>query len=137
VSKGPTVKRKWWIIATATLAGCIGLAFVIPALLPSQPGVTKENFDRIDIGMTRADVKAILGPGGWEGISGGRGMKERSHIFWVNERAGSDVMVWFDDEDRVELRVWHGDDDRPALLKLLNYRPWRDQPPDLKILAVE
>jgi hypothetical protein len=56
------MKRKWWIIAVATIAGYIGLAFVIPALRPLRPGVTKENFDRIQIGMTRDEVEAILGP---------------------------------------------------------------------------
>ena len=30
-------------------------------MLPPGPGVTKANFDRIDLGMTRTDVDAILG----------------------------------------------------------------------------
>jgi len=55
------MKRKWWIIATATIAGCIGLAFVVPALRPWRPGVTEENFDRIKIGMAYDEVVAILG----------------------------------------------------------------------------
>jgi outer membrane protein assembly factor BamE (lipoprotein component of BamABCDE complex) len=55
------MKKKWWIIAAATIAGCIGLAFVIPALRPSKPGVTKENFERIQLGMTKTEVEGIFG----------------------------------------------------------------------------
>ena len=56
------MKKKWWLFGFATLAICGG-AVAIPALRQDGPGVTKANFDRIEDGMTREDVEAILGEG--------------------------------------------------------------------------
>jgi hypothetical protein len=53
--------RKYRYLACAgILAACVCLTLGIYALLPQQ-GVTKGNFDRIEKGMTMAQVKAILG----------------------------------------------------------------------------
>jgi hypothetical protein len=55
--------KKRYLGVTALLAGlvCVGFLgyFVIP--LASGPSVTKVNFDRIQLGMTKAEVQAILG----------------------------------------------------------------------------
>ena len=55
------MKKKWWLITAAIVVACVGLLVAIPSLLPPHPGVTKENFDRIKEGMTRAEVEASLG----------------------------------------------------------------------------
>ena len=54
--------KKRYLIATALFALCVCLALGVLALLPPRPGVTKANFDRIEIGMTVAEVDQIFGP---------------------------------------------------------------------------
>jgi len=121
------MKKKWWIIAAATIAACIGLAFVIPALRPWRPGVTKENFDRIEIGMTRTEVEAILGsPGRAEG----------KRMIWSDEQTHAGVLIRIDEEQRVQRKTWYGDDDRSVLTKLLDHLPWRNKEPDPEEFAV-
>ena len=60
------MKRKWIaIVIVLALAGA--LAISLPVLLPPTPGVTYANFSRIEKGMTREEVVAILGkPNLWD-----------------------------------------------------------------------
>ena len=53
--------RKRLLVAAGTMAGLAGVGLVVLAMLPPAPGVTKLNFDRIEIGMTEADIEALLG----------------------------------------------------------------------------
>ena len=53
--------RKRVILAAGTVAGFVGVALVVLAMLPPQPGVTKANFDRIEVGMTRVEVDDLFG----------------------------------------------------------------------------
>jgi hypothetical protein len=55
------MKKKWWLIGFATLAICGGVAVAIRALLPSGHGVTEANCDRIEHGMTEADLDSHFG----------------------------------------------------------------------------
>jgi len=55
-----TRKRRYLIVA-GILAGCVCAALGVVAMLPPQPGVTKANFDRIEIGMTKSEVEQIFG----------------------------------------------------------------------------
>ena len=55
------MRKQWWIIGLATLAIAGGLAVAILTLQPLGPGVTEANQDRIEHGMSEADVEAILG----------------------------------------------------------------------------
>jgi hypothetical protein len=54
-----TKNRGYLIFAAVLAALVVVLGFF--TLLPAQPGVTKANFDRIEKGMTRAEVEAIFG----------------------------------------------------------------------------
>ena len=45
----------------AGLVAFVGLVLGVLAMLPPRIGVTKANFDRIEIGMTRTEVGKILG----------------------------------------------------------------------------
>jgi hypothetical protein len=54
------MKRRFLILA-AGLVAFVGLVLGVLAMLPPRIGVTKANFDRIEIGMTRAEVGEILG----------------------------------------------------------------------------
>ena len=52
--------RKRLLLAAGTMAGVVGVVLVVLALLP-RPGVTKANFDRVQKGMSKPEVQAILG----------------------------------------------------------------------------
>jgi hypothetical protein len=53
-----TMKR---LAIIAVLPLTVAVILGVLAMLPPRPGVTKANFDRIEIGMTQEDVEAILG----------------------------------------------------------------------------
>jgi len=54
-------------LVVGSLAVSLGLALLLLAIRPWQdrPGITKANFDRIENGMTVANVEAILGESAW------------------------------------------------------------------------
>ena len=52
-------RKRLLLIASLPLA--IAVTLGVLALLPPSPGVNKANFDRIEKGMTRAEVEAIFG----------------------------------------------------------------------------
>jgi hypothetical protein len=59
------VWRRWRLVAgvVAVLAALAGVALVV-LMPPNPPGlVTRANAGRLAIGMTRAEVEAVLGPG--------------------------------------------------------------------------
>ena len=78
----------------AATALCVGIALGVLAVLPSGPGVTKANFDRIEEGMTRAEVDELFG---------GKVLLERLDQGWTwIADDGSEVWIGFrGDRDRV------------------------------------
>jgi hypothetical protein len=58
-------RKRRYLISAAVLAACVGIALGVIAMLPPRPGVTKANFDRIEKGMTRAEVNEVFGQEGW------------------------------------------------------------------------
>ena len=52
-------KKRLLLLAILPLA--IAVMFGVLAMLPPSPGVTKANFDRIEDGMTAAEVERIFG----------------------------------------------------------------------------
>jgi len=131
------MRKKWWIIAAATIAGCVGLAFVIPALRPPRPGVTKENFDRIEIGMTRAEVEAILGPP-TEDFAGVVAFANNGFdgTIWENDRA-DEAQIRFDENNSVKTKNWdEWPDDRGVFEKLMDQLPWRERPDRFRPRAI-
>jgi hypothetical protein len=52
------------ILLVASLPLAIALTFGVLTILPPRPGVTKANFDRIEVGMTKAQVEGIFGAEG-------------------------------------------------------------------------
>ena len=87
------MKKKHLFLVGGFLAACICLPLGVVAIIPPGPGVTKANFDRIEIGMTKAQVEKIFGGEGELGADG---------CTWHADD-GSFAFVWFID-DRV-LRV--------------------------------
>jgi hypothetical protein len=54
-------RKRRWLLA---LAGLLLLAAGVVTVWPQPERITRENFERIREGMTRAEVEAILGPPG-------------------------------------------------------------------------
>jgi hypothetical protein len=105
------------------IAACV--AVVALALLPTRPGVTKENFDRIEVGMTRAEVVRIFGcEANGEECSG-----HRIPFLWDN--GDGQALVRFDENDRVtETAWWPGwPDERPLWERWLDRLLRRERPP--------
>ena len=55
--------KKRLILIAAMLLAVFAVTLSILVLLPPSPGVTKANFDRIEKGMTVAEVEEIFGRG--------------------------------------------------------------------------
>jgi hypothetical protein len=95
------MKRRY-LISTAFLAACVGFAIGIAAMMPSRPGVTKANFDRIQVGMSKEEVMAILGEDlGYDGYSIGLGSPTaRTHskqcFDWIHYDNGPSISIEFD-----------------------------------------
>jgi hypothetical protein len=120
------MRKTRWLLLGLLLASIVGVVLVVLALLPPRPGVTKENFDRIQNGMTRAEVAEILGdePG-----------RRQDHLaLWESDDAGDLVLIGFDDADRVHVKNWLGiPDERTPFEKLLDRLPWRSRPREVEI----
>jgi hypothetical protein len=102
------------VVGLLVLAG-VG-AFV---LWPRAPRVTRENFDRIKEGMTRAEVEAILGPPGdyssgptkWGPLQIHEKLITKSYP-WMSSRPGPDVSrrdSWNEDEALISVSYFCGD----------------------------
>ena len=84
------------LIVAGLLAVVFGLGMGAAALIPEGPGVTKGNFDRIEKGMTSAEVEALFGGEGW------------------NYRVGGTDKDW-------NGFLWRGDDDSAANIEFINH----------------
>jgi hypothetical protein len=103
------MKRKRLLLVLAALAA---LAVAGTAVLwPRRPRVTREKFDRIREGMTRADVEAILGPPGdyrngptrYEKVGPPEGLRLFRREFWWYDDGTFDV--GFDGTGRIRWSV--------------------------------
>jgi hypothetical protein len=92
-------KKRLLLIAFLPLIAAVVLGIL--SILPSSPGVTKANFDRIEKGMTKAEVEVIFGEKGdwWDGA----GQKGRP-MYWT-AKDGSGAVVEFVDEC-VAIKQW-------------------------------
>jgi hypothetical protein len=84
------MNKKRLSVLAGSLAACVCLTLGILAMLPSRPGVTKENFDLIEKGMARAKVEGIFGRQGKWYLS----IKGKNTMCW-QAYDGSVVHVWF------------------------------------------
>ena len=108
------MRKKRLILIGGFLTACICLPLGAVAVMPSEdrPGVTRTNLDRIEIGMTKAEVKDIFGEEGFE-LMGGYGSETvrlpidgpRKMFVWFDADVGS-ARVWFE-ENRVVEAEWH------------------------------
>jgi hypothetical protein len=101
-------KKRYLLVGSAGVAACAA-AVIILSLMSLQPGVTKPNFERVEIGMTRAEVSGILGEQN----------SPTCEYAWVGE-TGTAVLD-FDDDSRVQSKVWvPSRDDRTAWEKVVD-----------------
>ena len=91
-----TTKKRILLIAALPLA--IVVTFGVLAMLPPSPGVTKANFDRIQEGMTKAEVEEIFG---------GKGVPlwTSRELLWASDD-GSEVEVDFGVVGCVQTKIW-------------------------------
>ena len=89
------------LLLIASMPFTVAVTLGVLAMLPPSPGVTKANFDRIEIGMTRAEVEEIFGRKGVDN-------RERDRAVWFSgaNDVVTDTVVWFK-EDCVVGKVWH------------------------------
>ena len=77
--------RKRLLLAAGTMAGLVGVGLVVLTMFP-WPGVTKANFDRIEDGMSRAEVERLLG---------GKGESLTRATCWWAADDGSSIVIFF------------------------------------------
>src|SRR5262245_55397391 len=79
----------------------IALAFV-----RNRPGVNKDNFDRIEIGMSKEDVMAILGRDNITIVPNEHSRLLPGYVEYNWVGLGELALVIFDEHDRVEWKQW-------------------------------
>ena len=101
------VTKKRYLAVICLLIGIVCLGTLIPAmLLPLRPDVTNANFDRIQIGMKRAEVEEILGkkPNMFFEVHAANGSLVAKTDVWRNPD-GSETHVEFSD-NLVRKKFW-------------------------------
>ena len=91
--------RKRLLVAAGTMAGLVGVVLVVVAMLMPRPGVTKADFERIQIGMTEAEVESIFGGKGQPGFG-----HQSPWKYWTADNGSFAALII--DEDRVDLKLW-------------------------------
>jgi len=115
------MKRKLYIVLCGILASIACTLLVAFVFIPARPGVTKGNFDRIKLGMTKAEVAAILGKPKfseperrsdlWCELWQHPNLGHACEVFYLND--GVESMHWTDSKETVSewllrwsYRVW-------------------------------
>jgi hypothetical protein len=89
-------------------------------MMPARPGVTKANFDRIEVGMSQAAVSEIFGKefSLFSGLAGGTKHDFYARVYWFHEDCASAkiefhndsvvVMTWTESTETIpdKLRRW-------------------------------
>jgi hypothetical protein len=117
------MKKKRILTVAAFLVTLIGMPALVLALLPPRTGVTKGNFDRVEKGMTKAEVLGIFGePPKGSALHGG--LKIR-HICETWSGGGGVASITFDEaHERVADTEWTYSEE-PFLQRILHFLPWK------------
>jgi hypothetical protein len=114
---------KGLFIRAGILAACVALALAVLATLPPRAGVTKANYDRIEEGMTLAEVQELFGKAGF--VFHGYPNKPALAYCWENE--GRSLAILFFDENGkvVEKANWAESTESigDKMLRLIHW-PW-------------
>jgi hypothetical protein len=117
------------LIGLALLMTACVVTVAVVYLLPPKPGVAKENFDRIEVGMTRAEVEKLFG-GKANGFHRLRPYNP-SPDSWEDDETGEGAELEFDANDCVKAMQWFPNDwpdERTVWEKFLDRLPWRERP---------
>lgn len=126
------MRKKWWLAIGLFLMLAVALGIGIPAFLAPTPGVTYANFSRIEIGMARSDVVAIMGPPSLALVNGDlfedlrrfSDGKEIPDSYYWHQSGDGQAQIHFDNNDRVTMLFWDGwQDDRQGWQKLRDRLP--------------
>jgi hypothetical protein len=98
-------KRILWLTFVVALCGLAVGSFFVPA--PNHPSrVTQDTFDRVQEGMTEAEVEAILGPSGYYNrrpyVVFEHGLSFRR--YWLGDEGVIVIEMTWDDHDRSKPR---------------------------------
>ena len=113
-------KKRLFLLAILPLVAFAVTVGVLVLLPPNtRPGVTKRNFDRIEKGMTKAEVEEIFGKkADGVGLTLDREQKEKTHRIWeASDGSGADIHFvddcvvetdWYDSDETLlaKLRRW-------------------------------
>jgi hypothetical protein len=94
------VKTRRLLLIAGTLAIGAFLSLVAFARLLPHPGVSEANFERVEIGMTEAEVEAIFGQPPLDPTK----VPFREHRFWMGEDRAR-VIIQFQD-GVVTRKIW-------------------------------
>jgi hypothetical protein len=87
--------RKKRLILIFSLPLAIAVTLGVLAMLPSRSKVTKANYDRIQEGMTKAEVEEIFGPQG-------RLIHGRCSYWGAGD--GSGMKIWFENDCVIDMQ---------------------------------
>ena len=105
--------KKRLVVIVAIPIAVLGAIVIILALIPAKPGVTKANFNRLDVGMTRNEVEAVFGGPCNEGLVQADSIfafsSGQQHQAWQQAWQGVDgfALVKFNENSQVEETTWH------------------------------
>jgi hypothetical protein len=104
------MNKKWLAISMIGIV-LAGAAFALVVFWPPTPGVTYANYSRIETGMSREQVNALLGPPRRQGKGAGMFVNPEDAepgIAWARWNRGEDeVIVQYDEDDRVIACAWN------------------------------
>lgn len=131
------MNKKWWLLTALLLVLAIGVAIGILVFIPPTPGVTYANYSRIEEGMSRDEVNALLGAPRRQGVAGGvfRGDSDGKPGLASSRWDSGDnaVVVEFDEDGRVVAAAWNFVvDERSSWEKLRDRLPFvAKEPPQV------
>jgi hypothetical protein len=114
------MSRRVYLLGVGLVLVALGLAFTDWAL-SLQPGVTEANFRRIRVGMTMAEVAAILGqPGPRQPRADRNGVRVEGGLHVWRGQDGAYILTL--GGERVNCIAWQGPNRTPGLFARL--RAW-------------
>jgi hypothetical protein len=112
-------RRRWRLVAGAgVLVAVSSVAFVLYLAYGQPAAATRARASKVEAGMTRAEVEALLGPG--QDIYGPHHL-EAGRVFAWGGKDGLVVLVRFDDDGRVVVKFVK---DPPVESSLGRLRRW-------------
>lgn len=106
--------KKRWLAVLAGTPVCICLGLFLLALVPPEPGVTRANFDRVSMRMTRAEVEILFGGPPNSDAAERPGKHWIFYVLCANPGHARELwlgddgaaMIEFDEEERVTVKEW-------------------------------